>query len=112
MSVWRALLGAGLLLLGHAGMLRLAAEWSFVAALLSPGPHSGLPALLFGLTFLAARLAVYVVLPALGAGALTFRLVSWALPYFSRPWTSPSRRPAPMLSGPVRGSEVADGKAK
>lgn len=112
MNVRRTLLGAGLLLLGHAGMLRLAAEWSFVAALLSPGPHSGLPALLFGLTFLAARLLVFVVLPSLGAGALIFQGLSWGLPYFSRRRTSPIRQPAPMLSEPIRGSEVADGKAR
>lgn len=112
MSVRRTLLVAALLLGVHAGLLRVALEWSFVAALLSPGPHSGLPALLFGLAFLASRLLAYVALPAVAAAIPIFHGVSWACRAFSRGRTSPIRRPGPMLSAPIRGSEVADGEAR
>jgi len=109
----RGTLVVALGLLGaHAALLRVAAEWSFVAALLSPGPHSGPGALLFGVAFLATRLLVYVVLPALAAAALGFHSISWVLRRLRRVQTSPTHRPGPMLSGPAPGAEVVDDEAR
>lgn len=95
-------------LLAHAALLAVAARWSFAAALLSPGPHSGLPALAFGLAFVGLRLVVFVALPACWA----FSLVSAGFAALEGRRASPTDGAGPMLSAPVSGSEVADGESR
>jgi hypothetical protein len=104
--------GALVLVLVHAGLLGVAAQWSFVAALLSPGAHSGPIALLFGVGFLSARLLLYVVLPSLAAGTLVFLGVSRASRPPSPGRNSPNPAPGPMLSAPDGDPEVTDGDAR
>jgi hypothetical protein len=60
----------------HAVLLAIAARWSFVSALLSPGAHSRLAALLLGGSFLSARLLALVAIPPVAAGFVTFLGVS------------------------------------
>ena len=95
-------------LVAHGALLVVAARWSFAAALLSPGAHSQLLALAFGLAFIGLRLLVVVGLPVCWAFCLVFRLSAW----LGRRPASPTRGPGPMLSAPGMGSEVPDGESR
>lgn len=55
----------------------LMSRFDVVHVLLSPGSHSGLLALLLAATFLVLRIAVWVGLPAVGAGWLAHELARW-----------------------------------
>lgn len=71
-----ALVLAAALLGLHAILLELALRWDFASALLSPGSHSAVAALMLAVTLVSARLACLVLLPGLLLGALTFQALS------------------------------------
>ena len=107
----RLLVAVAAALVLHAVMLRIAAGWSVVAALLSPGPHSGAAALIFAVVFVGLRLLVFVAAPVAALATAAFFGVSWLTRGRSSAPTSPTRAPGPMLSAPISGTEVSDGEA-
>lgn len=98
-------LGVGVVGL-HSALLAIAVSWSFVSALLAPGTHTALGALLFGAAFLLVRLVVLVALPTALVTTAVFLAASRIGRLFSGAANSPTRRAGPMLSAPER-DEVA-----
>lgn len=64
--------GTAALLVGHAVSRDALAEGSVFAALLSPNPSTALAAATAGAAFFATRAVVYLLLPPLGAAAITW----------------------------------------
>lgn len=88
------------LVVAEAVLGELGARTAFVSALLSPGAHSQLSALVLGAGFLVVRLSALVLLPPVLAGCLGFLVASATRRRFFGAAASPSTEAGPMLSRP------------